>query len=245
MSVGDILLEYDDDKLVPLYGFGAALGSRGRGEDFFSVREANERRISGNQSQTLLGEQTTSNHEHANVDGVQGILNEYGSFLPTCELSGPTNFAPTIRAATRLARQGVNFHSRQPPGVAFGDEGQINPPVYTILLIITDGEITDMRETIDALVEADDAPLSIVIVGVGNNCDFEAMVELDCDGSFLQHRFPANKSRISRRDLVQFVPFRDFEHKSRESLAAEVLEEVPEQFEVFAELSGARPRMSD
>ena len=145
---------------------------------------------------------------------MQGILDAYGSFLPTCILSGPTNFAPTIISATLGARK--TEHER----------------VYTILLIITDGEITDMDETVNAIVAADDAPLSIVIVGVGNGCDFRNMDELDGD----DYPLISTKGVVSRRDLVQFVPFRDFINEPRGKLAEAVLEEVPDQFELFARL---------
>lgn len=40
---------------------------------------------------------------------------------------------------------------------------------YLILLIITDGEINDMESTIGLIVQASALPLSILIVGVGND----------------------------------------------------------------------------
>ncbi len=55
---------------------------------------------------------------------------------------------------------------------------------YSILLILTDGEIHDMKETKDLFVEASHMPLSVVIVGVGNE-DFHLMKELDSDGKLL------------------------------------------------------------
>lgn len=45
---------------------------------------------------------------------------------------------------------------------------------YLILLIITDGAIHDMEETIRLLVNASGLPLSVLIVGVGN-ADFSNM----------------------------------------------------------------------
>jgi len=59
-------------------------------------------------------------------------------------------FAPIIRHVGRLAN-------------AFQDGRQ-----YFVLLIITDGIITDMEETKSAIVEASHLPMSIVIIGVGN-----------------------------------------------------------------------------
>jgi hypothetical protein len=52
---------------------------------------------------------------------------------------------------------------------------------YTVLLILTDGAITDSSQTIDAIVQASYLPLSIIIIGVGN-ADFSQMNILDGDG---------------------------------------------------------------
>jgi uncharacterized protein (TIGR02145 family) len=51
-----------------------------------------------------------------------------------------------------------------------------------ILLIITDGEITDMDNTKAAIVRASSAPMSIIIIGVGG-ANFSSMQELDGDGA--------------------------------------------------------------
>jgi hypothetical protein len=42
-----------------------------------------------------------------------------------------------------------------------------------VLLIITDGEINDMPQTIDAIVASAQQPMSIIIVGVGS-ADFSS-----------------------------------------------------------------------
>ena len=72
----------------------------------------------------------------------------FRSTLPQLRLYGPTNFAPIIRQA---ASQMV--HSR-------GES-------YQVLLIITDGAITDMAETKHEIVQASSLPMSIIIIGVG------------------------------------------------------------------------------
>jgi Copine len=56
--------------------------------------------------------------------------------------------------------------------------------VYNIFLIITDGEIHDMDETKQLIVEASHLPLSIIIIGVGME-KFKMMKELDSDGVVL------------------------------------------------------------
>lgn len=51
---------------------------------------------------------------------------------------------------------------------------------YFILLMLTDGELTDMVETKRSLIRASHLPMSVIIVGVGN-ADFAGMNALDCD----------------------------------------------------------------
>ncbi len=40
--------------------------------------------------------------------------------------------------------------------------------VYHVILMLTDGCIHDMRETIDLIVEASELPLSVIIIGIGD-----------------------------------------------------------------------------
>jgi len=86
---------------------------------------------------------------------------------------------------------------------------------YYVLLILTDGVITDMDQTRDAIVEASRLPMSIIIVGVGE-ADFSAMEFLDSDDKLLK----TATGDVAARDIVQFVPFRDF-HVSRTFLPLE------------------------
>lgn len=78
-----------------------------------------------------------------------------------------------------------------------------------MLLIITDGVITDLDETRQAIVNAAKLPMSIIIVGVGG-ADFSAMEFLDGDGGSLR----APSGEVAIRDIVQFVPFRQFQNVS-------------------------------
>lgn len=52
--------------------------------------------------------------------------------------------------------------------------------MYHIFLILTDGDIHDLRKTIDVIVECSKYPISIIIVGIGDG-DFQAMDNLDSD----------------------------------------------------------------
>ncbi|KAI9105421.1 Copine-domain-containing protein [Phlyctochytrium arcticum] len=155
------------------------------------------------------------------VYGVDGILQAYNQALGAVQLYGPTNFSPIINQVAQSLRdrqqeEGTGSH-------------------YSVLLIITDGEITDMPATVDAIVRASTLPLSIVIVGVGN-ADFTKMHVLDGDDEPLV----SNGVRC-QRDIVQFVPYRDVAGNTHK-LAKEVLAEIPDQFVGFMRLKGIKPR---
>ena len=96
--------------------------------------------------------------------------------------------------------------------------------MYHIYLILTDGVIHDMPQTKDIIVEGSEYPLSIIIIGLGET-NFTKMIELDGDDVILRN----TQGRATKRDIVQFVKFNEFRNASRQALAEEVLEEVPEQ----------------
>lgn len=89
-----------------------------------------------------------------------------------------------------------------------------------ILMIMTDGVIHDKSEVIDLLVACARLPISIIIVGLGNNEDgWAAMHELDDDNG----QMVDSKGKKSERDLVQFVEFAKHANNGVD-LAREVLE---------------------
>ncbi|GAA6102310.1 copine-4 isoform X1, partial [Tachysurus ichikawai] len=108
---------------------------------------------------------------------------------------------------------------------------------YFILLILTDGVITDMADTRDAIVHASHLPMSIIIVGVGS-ADFTDMQMLDGDDGILR----SPKGEPVLRDIVQFVPFRNFKHASPAALAKTVLAEVPNQVVDYYNSKSIKPK---
>lgn len=56
--------------------------------------------------------------------------------------------------------------------------------LYHIILILTDGDVHDLDETIDVIVAMSGLPVSIIIVGLGNE-NFEKMEILDGDHGVL------------------------------------------------------------
>lgn len=69
--------------------------------------------------------------------------------------------------------------------------------------------------------------MSIIIVGIGNE-DFTNMNILDAD----QNPLISSWGEQMCRDIVQFVPFRDF-HNDAFKLREEILHEIPEQVVSF------------
>ncbi|XP_060794569.1 copine-9 isoform X2 [Neoarius graeffei] len=202
-AVGEIIQDYDSDKLFPAYGFGAKLPPDGNVSHAFPLN---------------------SDCENANCVGIEGVLEAYYECLRTVQLYGPTNFAPVISQVAEAAA-----------GVTDGSQ-------YFVLLMITDGVISDMVQTKEAVVNASSLPMSIIIVGVGP-AEFDAMEELDGDEVRVSSR-----GRIAERDIVQFVPFRDYIDRSGNQvlsmarLAKDVLAEIPEQLLSFMKSRGIEPR---
>jgi len=187
-TVGNILLSYDHDKKVPLYGFGTSSTVKGQDRHCFALN---------------------GNPEDPEVYGVEGMIDTYRKAVVFYDLGGPTYCSPVIEQTIRIAEANLGT-----PGSR-----------YFVLLILTDGAITDMKETISAITyAANNLPISIVIVGVGEG-PFSSMVELDGDNGFF---YDSKKHVFAVRDIVQFVPFLEFEN-SPEALARETLAEIPSQ----------------
>uniref|UniRef100_A0A4W3H8C8 Copine Va n=1 Tax=Callorhinchus milii TaxID=7868 RepID=A0A4W3H8C8_CALMI len=201
-AVGEIIQDYDSDKMFPALGFGAKLPPDGRVSHEFALN---------------------GNPENPYCNGIEGILEAYHRSLKTVQLYGPTNFAPVINHVARYA-------------AAVQDGSQ-----YFVLLIITDGVISDMAQTKEAIVNAAKLPMSIIIVGVGQ-AEFDAMVELDGDDIRVSSR-----GRLAERDIVQFVPFRDYIDRtgnhvlSMARLAKDVLAEIPDQFISYMKTRSIKP----
>ncbi|KAG5044339.1 hypothetical protein JHK87_008254 [Glycine soja] len=155
------------------------------------------------------------------VVGVEGIMDAYVSALSSVTLSGPTLFGPVINMAAQTAAQSLT---------------SVNSTKYYVLLIITDGVVTDLQETINALVKASDLPLSILIVGVGS-ADFTSMEVLDADNG---RQLESSTGRVATRDMVQFVPMREVQ-SGQISVVQALLEELPDQFLSFMRSRGISP----
>ncbi|GLT60298.1 hypothetical protein SLA2020_330700 [Shorea laevis] len=157
---------------------------------------------------------------YCEVDGIQGIMMAYTSALFNVSLAGPTLFGPIISNAALLASQSLTSGAKK----------------YFVLLIITDGVVTDLQETKDAIVKASDLPLSILIVGVGG-ADFKEMEILDADKG---ERLESSTGRVASRDIVQFVPLRDVQ-AGEISVVQALLAELSTQFLMYMRSRDIKP----
>ncbi|XP_030612092.1 copine-3-like [Archocentrus centrarchus] len=190
-AVGNVIQDYDSNKMFPVFGFGAQVPPSWQVSHLFPVN---------------------FNQAHPFCAGIEGVVDAYRQCLPQLKLWGPTNFSPIISHVACFARQALQ---------------QRMASQYFVLLIITDGVITDMDQTRAAIVEASRLPMSIIIVGVGG-ADFSAMEFLDSDDKLLL----SPHGDVASRDIVQFVPFRNFQGNSM-ALAQSVLAELPDQMASF------------
>jgi len=200
-SVGEIVQDYDSDKMFPALGFGARIPPAGQvSHEFFLTLDPSQ----------------------PYCQGIDGVLAAYYNSLHNVQLYGPTNFSPVIRHVAN-----------------FAEAYKSDPSNYFILLIITDGIITDFEETKRSIISASNLPMSIIIVGVGQE-DFSAMDDLDSDEELLR-----SGSLVAQRDIVQFVELRKFLHAngswSKEMLAKEVLAEIPDQLLSYMKSKGFQP----
>ena len=148
------------------------------------------------------------NPNNPDIQSIEGVLQAYRNILNQTKLYGPTFFHYIINQVISVVKEDVM------------GENKMN---YNILMILTDGIIDDMDETIDSLVEASFLPISVIIIGIGD-ADFSNMDVLDADDEPLVDK----NGRKADRDLVQFVPFKKFSYNGQ-LLAQEVLEEIPKQ----------------
>lgn len=225
--IGNVIEFYDTDRMFPVYGFGSCLPGSNNVNHCFALNGI---------------------EENPEVPGVGGIMNVYHTSVSKVRFSGPTFFAPILSKAASYERNGIVMFR-------IASIIQQQRSKYLVLLIITDGAIHDMEPTIQLLVDSSELPLSVLIVGVGDD-DFTSMeVEMSLrndiqilDGD--EERLHYNEKVASRdviviwRDeeqIVQFVAMRDVKNQPPEAIAQSLLEEIPSQVTQYMKSKGITP----
>jgi E3 ubiquitin-protein ligase RGLG len=129
--------------------------------------------------------------------GLPDVLTQYQLITPTLTLSGPTTFSPLIKTAVNIVKQTGRYH---------------------ILLIITDGAVSNPDFDAETIIEASNYGLSIVCIGVG-------------DGPFdTMHTFD-DKLHSRKFDNFQFVELNKLNRENIDiAFAVSALQEIPDQY---------------
>lgn len=194
--IGKTLAAFDEDNLIPCFGFGDAST---HDQDVFSFYP-----------------------DERFCNGFEEVLSRYKEIVSRLRLAGPTSFAPIIEMAMTIVEQ---------------SGGQ-----YHVLVIIADGQVTrsvdtergklspQEQKTVNAIVEASNFPLSIILVGVGDG-PWDMMKEFD-------DNIPARAF-----DNFQFVNFTEIMSKNvapsrkETEFALSALMEIPSQYKATIELN--------
>ena len=93
-----------------------------------------------------------------NISGIDEVISTYFNCLSTVKFVGPTYFKFILKSMLDSVKRKLSSESFN----------------YHVFLILTDGRVDDMPETIDLIIELSKMPISIIIAGVGN-ADFGKM----------------------------------------------------------------------
>lgn len=172
--LGETLEDFDDDHIIPSFGFGDIITRDKKVFPFFPDKEP---------------------------VGFAEVLARYREITPGINMCGPTSFVPIINKSIEIIEEHKGYH---------------------ILVIITDGKVTEPAPNTDAIVRASFYPLSIICIGVGDG-PWEAMHKFDDD-------IPSRKF-----DNFQFVEYNALKRKYqgpnfKAAFALHALMEIPEQF---------------
>ena len=149
------------------------------------------------------------NKDNPKINKISGVLKEYRKCLEKINLADSSTLAPVFKHI---------FSSNNI------DKNNIID--YKILMILTDGIISDMNDTIEEIKKCVSLPLSIIIIGIGF-ANFKNMEKLDDDIE-------------TDRDIVKFVPFNKYKGDPS-LLAKQVLEEIPKQIVGFYKQNKKKP----
>mmetsp|Transcript_30324 Transcript_30324/g.61926 ORF Transcript_30324/g.61926 Transcript_30324/m.61926 type:complete len:743 (+) Transcript_30324:153-2381(+) len=137
------------------------------------------------------------------ANGVEGVLDAYRSvFESDFIMSGPTVIDLVIKKAASRSKR---FHAA----------ASQSSKKYCILLVLTDGMVSDLASTKNLVRAFRGLPLSVVVVGIGR-ADFTEMQQW------------SDVADIQERGRFTFVEFRELQFDSK-ALSRKALEKVPHE----------------
>ena len=145
-------------------------------------------------------------NDDESIIGIENIISKYKETVNSVYFAGPTLFAPVIKEIKRKVE--INY------------DNNFN---YNILLIISDGYIDDITETIDTIIEASKFPISFIIIGVGDDVNYD-MKRLNGESG----KLISSTGEILNKDIVQYVHYNDYADDLNK-LTEAVLKYIPDQ----------------
>ncbi len=144
--------------------------------------------------------------DNPSIEGIENIISNYKNAVKSVFFSGGTYFAPVIDRINEVMKNIIyaDFH-------------------YHILLIISDGLIGDIQDTIDSIIESSKYPLSIIIIGVGASVNND-MKRLNGESG----KLISSSGEILKKDIVQYVHYNDYADDINK-LTEAVLKYIPDQ----------------
>ncbi|KJH51882.1 C2 domain protein [Dictyocaulus viviparus] len=131
----------------------------------------------------------SGSHSDSQVDGLAGLLDAYRRARMVVQPFAPTDFSEVIYHVSKFAKAETRRHLG----------------LYFVLVILTDGGLTNPRRTIDAIVDCSSHPMSIIAVGIGKDRDFANVKALE--SPVIKH----SDGRPLCRQNFQFIPSEDFD----------------------------------
>lgn len=138
-------------------------------------------------------------------DNFPEVLRSYNQRVKRVQLSGPTSYAPLIHRAIDEVKSTKTYH---------------------ILIIIADGQMPEEGPSMEAIVQASEHPLSIIMIGVGDG-PWNTMENFD------------DKLPSRAFDNFQFVNFSRATHRAKHpetNFALHAFMEVPDQYKAIKAL---------
>ena len=144
--------------------------------------------------------------DNPSIEGIENIISNYKNAVKSVDFSVGTYFAPVIDRINEVMKNIIyaDFH-------------------YHILLIISDGLIGDIQDTIDSIIESSKYPLSIIIIGVGASVNND-MKRLNGESG----KLISSSGEILKKDIVQYVHYNDYADDINK-LTEAVLKYIPDQ----------------
>ena len=154
------------------------------------------------------------------VEGLEKMVDYYHKMEAKVEKSGPVLFSEILSYSMELARHFKETNKKQ----------------YLVLFILTGGEVGDVKMTLNLLKKAEDLPLSVLAIGIGDS-EFKILEQLKKNDS----DFPRVKNEKRERNVFNFLKYDDCK-ESQEKLANSTFSEIPRQFLEYMKMMKIVPK---